>query len=51
MCKTLRRIRMWIGIVSITVRIRIDITMESRIRIRIGMPIHNTGAYGTIKRG
>jgi hypothetical protein len=41
MCKTLGRNRMWIGIVFIPNRIRIDITLESRIQIGINtMPIH-----------
>jgi hypothetical protein len=51
MCKTFGRIRMWIGNVFISIRIRIGITMEKRLRIRIGMPIHNTGTYGTVKGG
>jgi hypothetical protein len=47
MCKTLGRIRMWIGIVlmPIRIRIRISIKMEIRSRIQIGIkarPIHST---------
>jgi hypothetical protein len=43
MCKTWGRIRMWIGIVLMLIRICIGINVEIRIRIGIKtMPIHNT---------